>query len=74
MTKLPVVSGRECVKALQRAGFEIRRTKGDHVFMQRNDPRAVTTVPQHRELDRGTLKAILNQCRLTVDEFIELLK
>lgn len=73
MSKLPRVSGQECVKALQRAGFEIKRQKGDHVFMQRRDPPAITTLPQHRELDRGTLRAILNQAKLTVEEFTELL-
>lgn len=57
MPQIPVISGREGVsqppvgQALQRAGFEIRRQKGDHVFMQRGA--LVTTVPHHRKLDRG---------------------
>ena len=71
MPKLPIISGRECVKALQRAGFEIRRQKGDHVFMQRGS--LVTTVPLHRQLDRGTLKAILNQAQLSTEQLLELL-
>jgi predicted RNA binding protein YcfA (HicA-like mRNA interferase family) len=59
------------VKALQRGGFEVKRQKGDHVFLQRGS--LVTTVPLHRELDRGTLKAILNQTQLSTEQFIGLL-
>ena len=77
MTKLPRISGRECVKALQRAGFDERpgkrRQSGDHVFMQHNDPYFATTVPLHKELKPGTLRAIIRQAGLTVEEFVDLL-
>jgi predicted RNA binding protein YcfA (HicA-like mRNA interferase family) len=59
MTKLPVVSGRECVKALVRAGFVLKRQESSHIVMRRAEPFAQVTVPDHRELDRGTLRAIL---------------
>jgi predicted RNA binding protein YcfA (HicA-like mRNA interferase family) len=73
MSKLPVVSGWECVKALQKIGFVIRRQTGSHIVMKRLDPKAQVVVPNHDALDKGTLKSILRQAGLTVDEFIALL-
>ncbi len=73
MSKLPVVSGWECVKALQKVGFVIRRQTGSHIVMKRHNPKAQVVVPNHNELDKGTLKSILRQAGLTVDEFIALL-
>lgn len=57
---LPVISGGELVKFLAKQGFEVQRQKGSHVIVKHSDGRQ-TTVPLHRELDRGTLKSILNQ-------------
>ncbi len=73
MSKLPVVSGAQCVKALERAGFIIYRQRGSHLTLVRTDPQAQTTVPNHKELDRGTLRAIIRQAGLSVEEFIALL-
>lgn len=73
MTKLPVISGRECVKALQRAGFSVRRQEGSHIILRRDEPFAQVVVPDHRELDRGTLRAILRHAGLTIEEFVGLL-
>ena len=71
MSKLPVISGRETIKTLYKNGFTAKRQKGDHVFLQKNDIRL--TVPLHPELDRGTLRAIINQARKTKKEFLEYL-
>ena len=73
MTQLPVISGRQCVAALERAGFTVRRQVGSHIVMRCDDPFAQTVVPDHRTLDRGTLRAILRQAGLSVDEFIQFL-
>ena len=73
MTRLPVVSGRECVKALEGAGFHVRRQEGSHIILRRDSPFAQLVVPDHKELDRGTLRAILRQSGLTVDQFNALL-
>ena len=69
MSKLPVVSGAQCVKAL----VEVYRQRGSHIVLVRKTPPAQTTSPNHKELDRGTLRAIIRQTGLTVDEFIALL-
>lgn len=73
MTKLPRVSGRECAKALAKVGFTVRRQEGSHMILRRDDPFAQVVVPDHRELDRGTLRAILRHAGLDVNDFIELL-
>jgi predicted RNA binding protein YcfA (HicA-like mRNA interferase family) len=74
MTKQPVVNGSECIRALQKAGFVIKRQKGDHVIMKRANPSARVTVPNHRkDLKPGTLHEIIKEAGLTVDEFIQLL-
>jgi predicted RNA binding protein YcfA (HicA-like mRNA interferase family) len=73
MTKLPVVSGQECVKALQKVGFYIARQKGSHITMRRDHPFAKTVVPNHKTLKKGMLRRILRDAELTVDEFISLL-
>lgn len=73
MSKLPRVSGQQVVAALQRVGFRVRRQHGSHIILRRDDPFTQTVVPAHRELDRGTLRAILRQSDLGVDDFVDLL-
>lgn len=75
MTKLPVISGRETVKALGKIGFTIAGRKGSHVRLKRQRDREVliVIVPMHDELARGTLKSILRQANLTTDDFLRLL-
>lgn len=73
MSRLPRISGRQCVAALGRAGFEVRRQRGSHVVLRRRDPFAQLVVPDHSELDRGTLRAILRQADLSVERLLELL-
>ncbi len=73
MSKLPRVSGRECVKALGKVGFYFKRQEGSHIILRRDDPFAQTVVPDHKELDRGTLRAIIRQAGLSVGEFVNLL-
>jgi predicted RNA binding protein YcfA (HicA-like mRNA interferase family) len=73
MSKLPRVSGRECIKALGKVGFYQKRQEGSHVILRRDNPFAQIVIPDHKELDRGTLRAIIRQADLSVDEFVELL-
>ena len=73
MSKLPVISGADCVKALSKIGFEVYRQRGSHIVMVRKTPPSQTTIPDHKELDRGTLRAVIRQTGLMVEEFIALL-
>ena len=73
MSKLPRLAGRDCVKALAKAGFYLKRQHGSHIVLRRDHPFAQLVVPDHKELDRGTLRAILRLADLGVDEFNALL-
>ena len=73
MSKLPVVSGRRLVRALEAVGFAVDRQPGSHIILFRPDPPTTVTVPDHRELDRGTLRAILRQADVTPSQLDKLL-
>ena len=73
MSKLPRVSGRECVRVLEKVGFYLRRRESSHMIMRRDNPFAQVTVPDHAELDKGTLRGILRGAELSVEEFARLL-
>ncbi len=70
MSKLPQVSGSDVVRALQKLGFTVRRQQGSHIILRRDEPFAQTVVPNHRQIDRGTLRAILRQSEVSAEEFI----
>lgn len=73
MTKLPRISGKECVKALSKAKFYLKRQHGSHMILRRDTPFSQVVVPDHKELDRGTLRSILRHAELSIEEFIRLL-
>jgi predicted RNA binding protein YcfA (HicA-like mRNA interferase family) len=73
MTMLPRISGRECAKALEAVGFYVKRQKGSHIVLRRDDPFAQVVVPDHRQPDRGTLRGIIRHAGLGVDDFLKLL-
>ncbi len=73
MSKLPILSGRNCIKALAKAEFYFKRQEGSHVTLRRDEPFCQLVVPLHKELDRGTLRAIIHQAGLSVNEFIKLM-
>ncbi len=72
MPKLPVLSGEELIKALEKAGFKKVRQKGSHISMQKHEYK--TVVPMHDELARGTLLGILKQSGLSRKNLYDLLK
>jgi len=72
MSGLPRISGRECIRALVKAGFYIKRQEGSHIILRRDEPFAQLVVPDHQELDRGILRAIIRQAGLSVDAFTRL--
>ncbi|MCH7225822.1 type II toxin-antitoxin system HicA family toxin [Haloferula sp. A504] len=71
MPKLPVVSGRQCCKALRKLGFEQVRQRGSHVIMRRGE--SGCTVPMHKEIKTGTLAGLLKQADVAAKDFIEAL-
>ena len=73
MSKLPVVSGKEVIKVLMKTGYYLRGRESSHVHLRHPIKRPLT-VPDHKEVARGTLRAIIREAELTVEEFKELLK
>lgn len=71
MPKLPPLSGRDLVRALERLGFEQIGQRGSHVKLRRDD--TVCIVPLHPELKKGTLAGVLRQARLTSDDLAKAL-
>jgi len=76
LPKLPVVSGREVRRALERGGFVFNRQSGSHVILEHPETRRFASVPTHsaEDLPPGTLRGILRQAGVTVEEFRRLLK
>ena len=74
MEKLPRLSGKEVIKALSKIGFLVARQRGSHIIMKKLtiEGTSVLVVPNHSEIDRGTLLEIIRQARLTKEEFIRL--
>jgi len=76
MPKLPHLSGREIIRALEQLGFVQVRQRGSHVVMKKSIPEGSIgcVVPLHGEVALGTLRSILKQARVSVDEFMEAVK
>jgi predicted RNA binding protein YcfA (HicA-like mRNA interferase family) len=71
---LPQVSGREVVKALGRIGYEVDRQRGSHIVLRNSEPPyRRLTIPDHDEVAKGTLRSIIRQAGLGVEEFKALL-
>jgi len=68
MAKLPILSGKDVVKTLERLGFEQIRQRGSHVILRRGGDACV--VPLHKQVKTGTLAGIVRQAGLTRDEFL----
>jgi len=72
MSKLPRdIKPSKVLKALKKHGFEIDHTTGSHYIMKKG--RLRTSVPYHKSVKTGTLRAILTQCKVSIEEFLDLL-
>jgi predicted RNA binding protein YcfA (HicA-like mRNA interferase family) len=72
MGKLGNISGKEAVKAFQRAGWQLIGQVGSHCVLTKSGMRVNLSVPQHKELSTGTLRALIRAAALSVDEFLDL--
>lgn len=74
MSRLPVVSGRDAVKALSKVGYVLDHQTGSHMVLRMESPPfRRLSVPNHRELAKGTLRRLIREAGLTVEEFASLL-
>lgn len=74
MASLPLLSGREVVQAFSRCGWQIARQRGSHMVLVKEGHTATLSVPDHREVARGTLRSLIRSSGLTTEEFASLLK
>jgi predicted RNA binding protein YcfA (HicA-like mRNA interferase family) len=74
--KLPVVSGKEAIRAFEKIGYEIVRQKGSHIRLRDdiNIKHPPLTVPNHREIKPGLLRRLIRDANLSVEEFNKILK
>jgi len=72
MPRLPVVSSVDAVKAFERAGWRVKRWS-NHIIMTKPGSIVSLSIPNHREIAKGTLRKLTRLAGLTVDEFIQLL-
>ena len=73
MARLANISGKEAVKAFAKAGWQVMGQVGSHVVMTKPHLRANLSIPQHKELSTGTLRALIRAAQMTVDQFLALL-
>jgi predicted RNA binding protein YcfA (HicA-like mRNA interferase family) len=74
MASLPVLSGREVVRAFSKDGWQMVRQRGSHMIMVKEGSTVTLSVPDHREIAKGTLRSLIRSSGLTVDEFVDLLR
>ncbi len=70
MPSLPVLSGQEVVRIFVALGWIVARQRGSHIVMIKEGQLATLSVPDHKELARGTLRSLLRAANLTIDEFL----
>ena len=70
--RLPVISGRDAVRAFERDKWQLVRQAGSHMIMTKPGVSVVLSIPDHRELKRGTLRGLIRQSGLGVTEFLAL--
>ncbi len=74
MAKLPVTSGKEAVRAFEKDGWKIvRRAKSRHIIMKKEGMLTTLSIPEHKVLDRGLLRALLRDAYISIKKFNELL-
>jgi len=73
MPPLPIISGLQAASVFQKAGWIAVRQKGSHIILVKKGSIATLSVPNHKTLDRGTLRSLIRKAEMTVDDFLQLL-
>lgn len=71
MPQLPLMSGREVVRVFEKLGWQNVRQRASHIILVKEGARATLSVPDHKEVARGTLRSLIRSAGLTVEEFIQ---
>ncbi len=70
MASLPVLSGREVVRVFESFGWRVAHQRGSHIIMIKGGEMATLSIPNHKEVAKGTLRSLIRSANLTVDEFV----
>lgn len=74
MSAWPALSGRKVVRAFESFGWEAVRQRGSHIILVKENHNATLSVPDHKEVAKGTLRSLIRAAGLTVDEFVKAVK
>ena len=70
MAFLPVLSGKEVVRTFEKLGWRVARQSSSHIIMTKDGEIATLSVPDHKEVAKGTLRSLIRAANLTVDQFV----
>jgi predicted RNA binding protein YcfA (HicA-like mRNA interferase family) len=70
MPALPVISGRKAVRAFENFGWQVARQRGSHIIMIKDGEMVTLSIPDHKEVAKGTLRSLIRAAGITVEEFI----
>ncbi len=70
MANLPALSGQEVVKVFESFGWSVARQRGSHIIMTKEGEIVTLSIPNHKEVAKGTLRSLIRSANLTVDEFV----
>lgn len=71
MASLPVLSGREVVRVFERFGWNVVRQSSSHIIMTKDGEIATLSIPDHKEVAKGTLRSLIRAANLTIDQFVK---
>ena len=74
MVRLPVVSGKEAIRAFEKLGWIVHRSESSHISMHKKGSPLLLTVPDHDELAKGTLRSLIRLAGVSVEEFVSALR
>ena len=70
MAAIPTLSGREVARVFESLGWSVARHRGSHIIMTKEQENVTLSIPDHREVAKGTLRSLIRSANLTVDEFL----
>jgi predicted RNA binding protein YcfA (HicA-like mRNA interferase family) len=71
MASLPVLSGQEVVRVFESFGWSVARQRSSHIIMTKGGENITLSIPDHKEVAKGTLRSLIRSANLTVDEFLK---
>lgn len=71
MPKVPLLKPKEAIKVFEKLGWTVARQKGSHIIMTKQNNIATLSIPNHKEVARGTLKSLILKAGLTIEEYLE---